>query len=352
MTWLPPEKYIWDFWFATAGDNIHVFYLQATQADCGYNTEARHNFSSVGHAVLSPWGWRAVEGNAFNPTADDAWDNLSIWTGSIIQHPTNKIFYMFYTARGKADAPRWTPREWQRPQQIGLAVSNDLQFWERTENAKRHPVIANPGPGQFDGVTWRDPYVIYENSKFQVFICARLNPEPVNQETVKQSTINLEGGGAVVYLESAGIEHWQSGEIKTLIVSDEFYQLEVPQVFWRRFENGKRLYLIFCTQERDCSRARRARMPGSECQTGTYYMCSRLLPFDYQGIPELEEPARLLASGLYSGKFLHPETQPYPPFFGFVWNNARGHFVGGLSDAILTQFNQDGSLKLLNEVTN
>lgn len=349
MTWLARDKYFWDFWFATKGEETHLFYLQAGKAECRYNPEARHNLSSIGHAVLTRWGWREIEGSAFKRADDDVWDNLSIWTGSIIQHPTDKLFYMFYTARRKEDAALWTPSEWQRPQQIGVAVSQDLTLWERTEKSKQRPIIPNPGPGKFDGVAWRDPYVIYESGKFQAFICARFNPESLNQETVNRSTMNLEAGGAVVYLESPDIEHWQTSEINRLIVSDEFYQMEMPQVFWRRFENGKRLYLIFCAQERDCSRARRARMPMSECQTGTYYMCSRLLPFDYQGIPEFEEPARLLVRNLYSGKLLHPETQAQPPFFGFVWSDDSGHFIGGLSDPILTQFNADGSLKFLTE---
>jgi beta-fructofuranosidase len=351
MTWLAKNKYSWDFWFAADGENIQVFYLQASQAECGYNSEARHQLSSVGRAELTPWGWREVEGQAFSSEANDAWDNLSIWTGSIIQHPTTKLFYMFYTARGKAENLRWTPSEWQRPQHIGLAMSKDLQVWQRSETAKHRPVIANPGPGTFDGVAWRDPYVIYEPGKFQVFICTRLNPESVNRETVKSLTVNPEGGAAIVYLESADIEDWQTSEINTLIDSAEFYQMEVPQVFWRRFANGKRFYLIFCAQEKDCSRVRRQQRPASQCQTGTYYLCSRLLPFDYPGIPEFEGPARLLAAGLYAGKFLRPETEARPPFFGYIWSDDSGHFIGGLSDPIPTEFKADGSLQFITEVT-
>ncbi|MEW6127881.1 MAG: hypothetical protein AB1757_12655 [Acidobacteriota bacterium] len=344
MTWLPDNKYFWDFWFAERAGNLHLFYLQASKPQCGYNPDLRHNLSSIGQATLTPHGWRD-EGTVFTASENHAWDNLSIWTGSIIEHPTNGWFYLFYTARGKQDARRWTPAEWQRAQQIGIAQSSDLRSWERIAESKIQPAIRNPGVGKFDGVAWRDPFVIFENRKFFAFICARLNPE--SDPAAYQARTMIDAGGAIAFLESPDIENWHDGEPQILVASDEFYQLEVPQVFWRRFENGKRFYLIFCAQEKDCSRARRERYPLSECQTGTYYMRSPLLPFDFQGIPALESPAKLFAKGLYAGKLLHPETENHPTFFGFVWSDASGHFVGGLSDPLKTIFHDDGSLKLV-----
>jgi hypothetical protein len=120
--------------------------------------------------------------------------------------------------------------------------------------------------------------------------------------------------------------------------------MEVPQVFWRVTEQGKRLYLLFSAQERDCARARRER--GLECRTGTYYLHSRLLPFDSSGIPEFDESARLLAPGLYGGKLLQPETEDRTIFFGFPWADPAGHFVGGISDPIAARFCDDGTIEL------
>ena len=97
MAWLPDNKYAWDFWFAEKDGELHLFYLQALKSHCNYKPEARHNLASVGHAVLTAWGWRDTTKTAFAPAEGAAWDNLSIWTGSIIQNPKDQRFYLFYT---------------------------------------------------------------------------------------------------------------------------------------------------------------------------------------------------------------------------------------------------------------
>ncbi len=58
MPWQPLNKYCWDFWFVFSKETLHVFYLQANQLACGYIAERRHNLSSVGHAVLTDFGWQ------------------------------------------------------------------------------------------------------------------------------------------------------------------------------------------------------------------------------------------------------------------------------------------------------
>ncbi|MBI1763286.1 MAG: hypothetical protein HYR56_17820 [Acidobacteria bacterium] len=339
MPWLPHEKYIWDSWFAWQGEELHAFYLQADQAACGYNPDARHNLAEVGHAVLSRWGWQELNGApALKPAPNAAWDDLAIWTGSIVQPAANAPYFMFYTARRRADAPLWTPSEWQRPQHIGLAISRDLRVWERIGTT---PVIPNFGkPLGLDGVAWRDPYVVRgDDGAWYAFICARLNPLDANNKH-----FGLDAGGAIVWLRSETLDNWRVEETRQLVASDEFYQMEVPQVFWRAGAGGKRFYLLFCAQEKDCSRARRQR--GLACATGTYYMHSELLPLDYQGVPKLPEPARLLAAGLYAGKLLRPETAARPVLLGFPWADAAGHFTGGISDAQFVTFAADGALEV------
>lgn len=346
MPWFPPNKYLWDFWFAWKEDELHVFYLQAEQQECNYNPDWRHDRPSIGHAVLSQWGWKEVN-IALTKAEGDAWDNLSLWTGSIIQKSETGPYYMFYTARRREDVPIWTPSEWQRPQHIGAAVSEDMLTWQRTEASRIGPVIPNPGSGgRFDGVSWRDPFVIREEDRwFYAFICARLNPE--GDGTSHLTKPAFDAGSVIAWVRSSDLDSWEHSEPGILLASEDFYQMEVPQVFWRRTCNGKRFYLLFCAQEKDCSRSRRKRMPPEECQTGTYYVSSRELPNDYQGIPELEEPAHLLAPGLYAGKLIRPQSHVNPIFFGFVWADAAGYFVGGLSDPIHTQFDDDGTIKLL-----
>ncbi len=339
MPWSPSDKYLWDFWFAWKEEELHAFYLQAEKAACGYNAEARHHLASIGHAVLTPWGWREAGGGpALEAAAGRAWDDLSIWTGCVVQPAAGAPFHLFYTSRSREDAPRWTPSEWQRPQQVGLALSRDLRTWERAAAA---PVLPNPGRMLgLDGVAWRDPYLLRAaDGAWDAFLCARL--DPLNREN---EWAGPDAGGAIVRVRSASLTEWRVERTQRLVASDEFYQMEVPQVFWREFPDGKRFYLLFCAQEKDCSRARRARR--RECATGTYYMVSELLPRDAAEIPQMAGPARLLAQGLYAGKLLRPETDARPVFFGFPWADAAGHFVGGISDPLHARFLDDGSLIL------
>ncbi|MGH9799801.1 MAG: hypothetical protein ACRD82_05500 [Blastocatellia bacterium] len=282
MPWFPQNKYLWDFWFARKDNELHAFYLQADQAECGFNPDLRHDLASVGHAVMTDLGWKELGEVALSSRQNGGWGNLSIWTGSIVHDETTGLHYLFYTSRRAEDKTIWTPSEWQRPQQIGLAVSRDLIEWERTPMAKKVPVIPNPGKMiGLDGVAWRDPYLILgANGRWQAFVCARLNPHDADNKD-----FGLDAGGAIAWLESENLQEWNIATTRRLVTSDEFYQMEVPQVFWRRFRDGKRFYLIFCAQEKDCSRARRQRVSEDQCRTGTYYLVSDLLPHDHTEIP-------------------------------------------------------------------
>jgi beta-fructofuranosidase len=371
MTWYPRDKYSWDFWFAWDKENkLHVFYLQASQLECAYNPERRHNLSSVGHAVLTDYGWQEVslKNAAFEAKPrHESWDDLSIWTGSIIQE--NDKYYMFYTARTWKDRVIPTPHERLRPQRIGVAISGDLKTWER---AIEKPVIPNPGheyESEFDGVNWRDPYVIKDESqnesqkRFYAFICARpQNAAPDADGTIAIASATIPTTEGKRDLAEA---KWQTEKEDYLYKSEEFYQIEVPQVFWRKFSDSKngnywRLYLLFCPQEKDASSRR------VEPRTGTYYLRSRKLKeeerkeIQYTNIPWEEKSAKLLADGLYGGKIVSDRTDregfepnkndritgKKPVFFGFQFEDKAGKFVGGLSDPRWVKFNDDGSIKL------
>jgi beta-fructofuranosidase len=354
MPWFPKNRYLWDFWFvrqpsvqaSDKSEQLHVFYLQASHQASEWNPDLRHDLASVGHAVMTADGWHEVnpEKPALEKASGRAWDNLSIWTGCIIYRASDKKYLLYYTARSREDEPVQTPHEWQRPQHIGLATSTDLMIWQRTADCCKAPVIPNPGKRLgLDGVAWRDPYILAdEEGTHYAFICARMNPADANNKR-----FGTDAGGAIVWLKSKSPEIWNVAETQVLIASDEFYQMEVPQCFWRSFEHGKRFYLIFCAQEKDCSRQRRARQ--QQCITGTYYLKSELLPLDYRGIPALNETAHVLARNWYAGRLLEPETTLHPFFFGFQWADEAGRFVGGISDPMPVEFLADGTIQLKQE---
>jgi beta-fructofuranosidase len=347
MAWFPHNKYIWDFWLTwDKHQQLHLFYLQAPQLECQFNPDNRHDRASVGHAILTDWGWQEVcteEPILARSLEQDAWDDLSIWTGSIIQSPLDDRYYLFYTSRRKADHLIWTPHEWQRSQNIGVAVSDDLDQWHRLGTPNR--VIPNPGPiAPFDGVNWRDPYVIYnaDDQQFYAFICAHTQGE-------------AEAGGIIAYVTAPNLIDW-SPQPQILMTSHDFYQMEVPQLFWRITEEGtKRLYLLFCAQAKDCSR--HWRQQGKAAQTGTYYRVSRPLPIDhpvdYQTIP-WQGDAELLVEGFYAGKLIWKFTDAQTAltlqsdtivkFLGFQWSDQADRFVGGISDPMPVRFQADGAI--------
>jgi hypothetical protein len=147
----------------------------------------------------------------------------------------------------------------------------------------------------------------------------------------------------VAYLTSSDLHSWNAAP-QLIETPREFYQMEVPQIFWREFTDGVRCYLLFCAQERDCSPARCAR--GLACVTGTYYLQSALLPRGEKRIPAFPNSAELLAAGLYGGKLLKPETDETPVLLGFPWADAAGHFVGGISEPLRVRFDADGEIHL------
>ena len=332
MPWQPHNKYCWDFWFAHQEQTLHVFYLQANRLDCAYNPERRHNLASIGQAILTDFGWQELPNQPISRREGDYWDNISLWTGSIIKKGDR--YYLFYTARSSSDTFILTTHERRQPQNIGVAESSNLLTWERKIEV---PAIPNPGVDSgFDGVSWRDPYVIKSptDEQFYAFICACPKDAPTD------------AGGVVAYANSSNLKNWQTSSNQILYKSPEFRYLEVPQVFWRHIpqQNSWRLYLLFSPYWNRFFERRDSK--------GTYYV--RSLPIkdpkqvSYDSIPWVDEQANLLIGGFYGGKLVNPETKDNPVFFGFQLEDEGGHFVGGISDPQWSTFAEDGTIHLSN----
>ena len=340
MAWSLPDRYIWDFWFAEKNGENHVFFLQANKEHCKFDPQQRHDLASLGHAVQNNRGWQLLSPDpAFSKSRSGAWDDLSLWSGSIIKDPKSAYYYLFYTSRCSKHSRSWTPKEWQYPQHIGIARSENLSSWRRLEQGLYKPLIPNPVTDtRFDHINWRDPYVIYHNDRYHCFITARRRKP--------NGTIHPDGDGVIAHLSSTNIERWSGSDIHIFHHSQEFYQMEVPQVFWRSTKSGKRLYLIFSAEESDCSSHRRKLTSLAQCRTGSYYMFSHEVAIDYKGWPPLREPAHLLAPNLFAGKILNPETQSQPELFGFPVVDQKGQFAGGIENYGRVNFLDSGLINI------
>jgi len=166
-----PDRYLWDFW--TAWDETtatyHLFCLTAPRTG---NPSGRHDQARIGHATsqdLRNWEWT---GDVLVPDSPGHWDDLSLWTGSVIRRENR--WWLFYTGRDRE----------RRAQQVGVAVSEDCTRWERF---KTGPILA-PDPHWYTlpeeepptRYTWRDPYVVRDPATrtYYLFIAAHDRHQP------------------------------------------------------------------------------------------------------------------------------------------------------------------------------
>lgn len=338
------DDYIWDSWFQIDEQGqLHAYFLRANRSECAFDPEARHDRASVGHAVWNGRRWQMNDSRpALAASEGDSWDNLSIWTGSVIADRMMRQYLKFYTARRKHDALLPTPRGKERAQQIGIAVSQDLHKWTRLPESVDAPIVPNPGLRYgLDGVAWRDPYVVqWSDEQYYMFICAR---SPARSHDPKDPN----GGGCIVYLRSENLYRWDSEpRFVELPLETGQYQLETPQVFRgpRDARGYRRVYLLYASQRNDATWSRKVRMP-QECETGTYYAVSEPIA---DGDPRLPRfgPARLLAYNLYAAKLLMTNPWHRPVLLGFQWADRQGKFVGGIWGPHNVVFRADGSLEV------
>ncbi|MGI8642846.1 MAG: family 43 glycosylhydrolase [Thermomicrobiales bacterium] len=251
MVFTPPKHLLWDFWLAPrragSDDPYHLFYLQASR-DLP-DAEMRHERATVGHAVsrnLIDWEERGI---AFAPAPEGSWDDLAIWTGSIIAH--EGTHYFFYTGRSRQD----------RIQRIGLATSTDpaLGAWERYSD---NPIVVadprwyeQPDPINWrDGQACRDPWVVFAPNEgvWYMFFTARANHGPVDSR------------GVVGLARSDDLLRWE--QLPPVSDPGEFGHLEVPQPIKL---DGK-WCLFFCTNLHGAHR--RKRISAEASWSGTHYL--------------------------------------------------------------------------------
>ncbi len=319
MTLKLEDRWVWDFWFARAGADYHVFYLQASRSLP--DPELRHWNVSIGHAVSRDLREWQILPDALAPSPTPAWDDFTTWTGSIIEH--EGVWHLFYT--GASHAERGLV------QRIGLATSTDLIHWEKYPG---NPVLeADPRWYELLDLTawhdqaWRDPWVYRHpnTGEFCALITARVHSGPAD------------GRAVIAQARSADLRNWTV--LAPLTEPGDFGQMEVPELV----ELGGRYWLLFSGSTRLSSSVRQARANQIGPEAGTHYLVGDTPdgPFSYQtdkfmvGSPH---------GSLYSGKLVQGPDGLWR-FMAFRGRDASGHFLGELSDPYPVSY-VDGMLRV------
>ena len=216
------SSWVWDFWLADDGDLFHLFFLKAPR---GLDADDRHWHSVVGHAVSPDLvDWVEVA-DALAPSAGPAFDDLAIWTGSVVRDGAG--WRMFYTGIDRADRGR--------VQRIGAAVSDDLMAWTRV--SEQPVLVADPrwyataasGAEEF----WRDPWVFADPAGDGWHLLA----------TARAAGVPPDDSGVLAHATSPDLRTW-TVRAPLSRPGSGFGQLEVPQV---EVVDGRPVLLFSCT---------------------------------------------------------------------------------------------------------
>jgi len=323
MTLRVEDKWVWDFWFAQAPPDYHIFYLQAPRA-LG-NPDLRHRNSTIGHAVSTDLTAWEILPDALHPSREkNAWDSLANWTGSVIHHEGH--WFMFYTGISQADKGA--------VQRIGLAISTDLVHWEKYAH---NPVI-RMDPACYETLdkriwyeqAWRDPCIFTYEGKFHALITARINQGKPDER------------GVLGHASSDNLFDWQVED--PLTQPGEFVYLEVPQIV----EANQRWYLLFCVEGSRYSE-RRLKRPRMKPNSGTHYMVADhpLGPFHQ---PEHDVLFGDEQGSAYAGKLIQDKDGQWVLMTSIVYNSS-GVYVGDISNPLPINFQKNGEMSIRQDPT-
>jgi len=316
-----PDMWVWDAWYYTHGDLTHMFFLKAPKS-VG-DPDQRHFYASVGHATSTDFVTWDYHGTAIAPSEGPAWDDMTIWTGCVVENPQGG-FVLFYTGTSRADRAH--------VQRIGAATSDDLFNWTRvgTEPA----LEADPnfyGKLGDEGVAdeaCRDPWV------FQVEGDARWHM----LFTAYGKHDVLKENGVIGYAVSDDLFTWtqQPAMFDTKIGQE----LEVPETF----EVNGTWYLAFSRWSWGAPKSHEDAI-GHKIASGTYYLRSEEGPL---GPWTLTDTKGLLTDSDEKIYVARKVTLPDGRDALIAFNNSDGNgsFPGTLTDPIAFDQDEDGRLIL------
>lgn len=310
------DHWTWDFWFASDGPDIHLFFLKAPRS-LG-DPDLRHRNARIGHAVSRDLRTWSVRPDALAPGTAGAWDDLATWTGSVLR--VDGGWWMYYTGISRADDGL--------RQRIGRAFSEDLTTWVKDDG-----FVLEADPAYFEqldltvwpDLCWRDPCVFADpDGGYAMLVTARVPDGPAD------------GRGVVALLRSDDLTRWTP--IGPVTEPGDFGHLEVPQVV----PLDGRHYLVFCAYADANSHERAARVGRT---TGTHYYVGDTPTGPFKPLSDRPFAADEQAS-LYAGKIVPDPLTGDPVFLAFHHNDAGGNFIGALSDPIQVEVQPDGELHL------
>jgi beta-fructofuranosidase len=297
-----PDHWIWDSWLAAGdGGEHHLFFLRASRALP--DPHQRHDRASIGHARSADLRRWELQADALVHAEPGAWDDFTVWTGSVARAPDG-TWRLFYTGRRRADDGRI--------QRIGVAASDDLIEWARVGDG---PILeADPrwyeklDLGAWSEEAWRDPYVIGDpgGDGWHMLITARApDGDP-------------EGRGVIGHARSSDLVDW---EIQPPLTRPSgFGHLEVPRA---ASIDGQPVLMFSCGPDH-LGAARRAAWRGG----GVWVAPGETLlgPWDLDNARPLAHPS------LYAANFVRDGGGEWA-VLGF-YNIENGAFVGEISDPL------------------
>ena len=294
MTFRLDDAWVWDFWLARDGEDVHLFHLFAPTA-LG-DPELRHQNARIGHAVSRDLRHWTDLGPLLPDAPAGAADDRATWTGCVVRDHDGR-WRLFYT--GIAE------REDGRVQRVLSATSPDLHTWRRTD------LCVTADPRWYETDDWRDPWVAWDPAAgcWRMYVCARAaDGDPA-------------GRGVVALLTSPDLETWTVHPPVT--APGEFRQLEVPQVV----PCGDRFGLLFCANDTDHTAARLARGAAPEYGTHVLYADTLDGPFVLAGDAFLSGDN---GPSLYAGRAVEHDGR----WWFLAWHrlDEDGGFVGAVSD--------------------
>ena len=305
------DRWVWDFWTVDDGDVTHAFFLNAPKA-IG-DPDLRHWNVTVGHATSTDLVHWTVLPDALAPSVDQAFDDLTTWTGSVVRDDDG-TWWMFYTGTSRADGGR--------AQRIGAATSIDLSSWTKqrdvvVEADPRWYAVEEPPP--WDATAWRDPWLLRgDDGTWHMLVTARAADGPVDDR------------GVIGHATSRDLRSWTVQQPLSTPGSG-FGHLEVTQVA----EVDGRLVLLFSClppQLRDATRE----AVGS-CGTWALAIDAPTGPFD------VGRALALTGEDAYAGRLVARPGQE-PALLTFANTGPDGSFVGVLNDPVAVTW-VDGVLR-------